>query len=198
MSPLASSLRRAGALLLEPAPVTAPARAAPLEVVVTALAAGAGATTVARGVAQALGRTRPVELTGIDPVGAVSPGPGTTVVRDAAPGDVGHLGPRGRGRVLVAVADGRREPALAVLVRGVLARRHEAVLLVANRVRDPEAWHGAGAFCIPESRVGAWLVQRRRRPAGAMREGFDALAAALDLAPPGCAFSGLSHDVHIP
>ena len=180
MNPLATSLRRAGALLLEPAPAGAPARTAPLEVVVTGLAAGAGATTVAQGVALALARTRPVELTGVDPAGAVAPGPGTTVIRDAGPGSVARLGPRGRGRILVAVADGRREPALPVLVQGVLARRHECVLLVANRVRESQAWREAGAVCIPESRVGAWLIQRRRRPPGPVGGAFDALAGALD------------------
>ena len=179
MSVLATSIRRAGELLLEPVPTPAPAQPEPLEIVITGLAAGAGATTIARGTAHALGRTRPVEMSGTDAAGAVSPGPGTAVIRDAAPGAVGRLSPRGPGRVLVTVADGRREPALALLVHGVLAARHPHVVLVANRVRDAEAWREAGAFCVVESRLGAWLLQRGRRPVGAMGEGFDALAAAL-------------------
>ena len=183
MNVLATSMRRAAGLLLEPAPAPAPVQPEPLEVVVTGLAAGAGATTIARGIAHALGRTRPVEVSGQDAAGAVSPGPGTAVICDAAPGAVGRLSAHGRGRVLVAVADGRREPALALLVHGVLAARHPRVLLVANRVRDSEVWREAGALRVVESRLGAWLLERGRRPLGAMGEGFDSLAAAVSPSP---------------
>ncbi|MGH2979415.1 MAG: hypothetical protein ACRDLQ_07235 [Solirubrobacterales bacterium] len=176
MSGVVSVLRRAGELLVEPAPMTRLPSAAPLEVVVTALAAGAGATAVSRGLAIALRRLRPVELTGIGTSGAVAAGPGTAVVRDTAPADASLLCHRGPGRVLVAVADARREPALAALVLEVLAKRNERVVLVGNRVRDVDAWRRHGAICVPESRLGAWLVDRGRRPPGAMGAAFDALA----------------------
>lgn len=172
-------LRRAGELLLEPAPPAVPAPAAPLEVVVTGLAAGAGATTVACGLTDALRRTRPAELSDMEPTGAVAAGPGTAVVRDATPADVGRLCHRGRGGVLVAVADGRREPALAVLVCGVLAERLDHVVLVANRVREPDSWHDSGALCVPESRFGAWLVGRGRGAPGGMGTAFHRLAETV-------------------
>jgi hypothetical protein len=176
---IAWALRRAGALLLEPAPPAARGRAVPLEVVVTGLVAGAGATTVARGLTDALRRTRPAELGDMEPTGAVAAGPGTAVIRDAAPAEAGRMRHRGRGRVVVAVADGRREPALAVLVCGVLAERHDRVVLVANRVHEPDAWHDSGALCVPDSRFGAWLLGRGRYAPGAMGVAFERLAETV-------------------
>ena len=179
MSAIAAALRRAGALLVEPVPSPPPGRATPLEVVVTALAAGAGATTVSRGLAQALARLRRVELAAAPGSGAVAAGPGTAVVRDTAPAAVARLRPSGPGRVLVAVADARREPPLAALVCGVLAERHERVVLIANRARDVEGWAGQGALCVPESRLGAWLLGRGRQAPGAMGGAFTEIAAAV-------------------
>ena len=176
MSALAGALRRAGELLVEPAPSFRPGRMESLEVVITALAAGAGATTVSRGLACALRRSRPVEMIEAGQVGFVAAGPGVAVVRDLVPSETGHLHHRGPGRVLVAVADGRREPALAALVRDALAARHERVVLVANRARDVTAWSECGALCVPDSRLGAWLVHRGRWPLGAVGAAFDALA----------------------
>ena len=177
MSGVASVLRRAGELLVEPAPAVRPPDAMPLDVVVTCLSAGAGATTVSRGLAIALRRFRSVELVEPWESGAVAAGPGTAVVRDIVPPDVGALRHRGLGRVLVAVGDARREPALAALVLELLAKRHERVMLIGNRARDPDGWRRHGALCVPESRVGAWLLGRGRRPLGAMGAGFDAIAA---------------------
>ena len=151
----------------------------PLEVVVTALSAGAGATTVCRGLALALRRLRPVEVTGMESSGAVAAGPGIAVLRDTAPADAGPLRHRGAGRVLVAVADARREPPLAALVRDVLAGRHERVVLVGNRVRDVGAWQEQRALCVPESWLGAWMLARGHRPPGAMGTAFEALAALV-------------------
>jgi hypothetical protein len=182
MSGVGAVLRRAGELLLEPAPLPRPGGAVPLEVVVTALAAGAGATTVSRGLALALGRLRPVELADGPRSGAVAAGPGTALVRDTAPADASLVCHRGPGRVLVAVADARREPALAALVLEVLAERNGRVVLVGNRAHDADAWRRDGALCVPESRLGAWLVHRGRRPPGAMGAAFDALAADLQQA----------------
>jgi len=184
MSGLAAVLRRAGELLVEPAPPPPrPAAPAPLEVVVTGLGARAGATTVARGVALALRRLGPVELAGPGRPGAVAAGPGTAVVRDTAPADTHLACHHGTGRMLVAVADGRREAALAALVLEVLTKRHERVVLVANRVRDVSAWQAAGALCVPESRLGAWLLGRGRRPPGAMGAALVAIAVHVRQAP---------------
>jgi hypothetical protein len=179
VSGVASVLRRAGELLVEPAPAVRPPDAMPLDVIVTSVAAGAGATTVSHGLAIALRRLRPVELAGPGRSGAVAAGPGTAVVRDTEPAVVGALRHRGAGRVLVVVGDARREPAVAALVLEVLAGRHERVVLVGNRIRDSDAWRAHGALCVPESRLGAWLVGRARRPPGAMGAAFDALAYAL-------------------
>ena len=185
MNTIAAAARRAGALFVEPPP----ARAAPagsVDVVVTSLGAGAGASTVARGLAIALRRLRPVELSGAGGSAAVAAGPGTAVVRDTKPAAAASMSHRGSGRVLVAVGDGRRPPAIAALVRDVLARRHDRVILVGNRVRDAGAWSGAGALSVPDSRLGALLVERGRRPPGAMGAAFAELAARV-LPPPGSA-----------
>jgi hypothetical protein len=175
-------LRRAGELLVEPVRAVQPVRPVPLEVVVTALSAGAGATTVCRGLALALRGLQPVELSGIESSGAVAAGPGIAVLRDTAPADAGLLRHRGAGRVLVAVADARREPPLAALVRDVLAARHERVLLVGNRVRDVGAWQDQRALCVPESWLGASILVRGHRPPGAMGLAFEALAALVQQA----------------
>jgi hypothetical protein len=178
MSAVAAAARRAGALFVDPAPRPAtPAK--PLDVVVAALAAEAGAATVARGLAVALERARPVALSlpGGDEVAA---GPGIAVVRTAAVGDVAGRSHRGPGRVFVAVADARREPAIAALVGDVLRRRHDQVVLVANRVRDERAWREHGAACVPDSRLGALLLARGRRPPGPMGAAFDQLAARIE------------------
>jgi hypothetical protein len=172
-------LRRAGELLVEPVRVVEPVRPVPLEVVVTTLSAGAGATTVCRGLALALRRLRPVEVIGIESTGAVAAGPGIAVLRDTAPEDARPLRHRGIGRVLVAVADARREPPLPALVRDVLADRHARVVLVGNRARDGSAWQHQRALCVPESWLGARLLEHGRRPPGAMRVAFDALAALV-------------------
>ena len=74
----------------------------------------------------------------------------------------------------------------AACVRDVLARRHDRVILVGNRVRDAGAWSGVGALSVPDSRLGALLVERGRRPPGAMGAAFAELAARV-LPPPGSA-----------
>jgi hypothetical protein len=179
----ATVLRRAAELLVEPAPVAHPVGSTPLEVIVTAMSAGAGATTVSRGLAIALRRQRPVELTRAEMSGAVAAGPGTAVVRDVDPGEIGSLRQHGPGRVLVAVADARHEPQLAALVMEALAKRNERVVLIANRVRDLGAWQKQTALCVPESRLGALLVGRGRRAPGRIGASFDAIAAHVQEAP---------------
>ena len=164
---MGSALRRAGGLLVEPAPAAPPTRPLPLDVVVTSLGTGAGATAAARGLAIALRRLRPVELTGMDSCAPVAAGPGTVVVRDTVPADAGPLCHRGAGRVLVAVADARREPPLAALVRAVLADRHERVVLVGSWSRT-HALAGAGGGV--RTRVAARCLAARARPAPAGRD----------------------------
>jgi hypothetical protein len=176
-------LRRAAALLVEPVPAIGAPATMPVEVVVTGLSAGAGATTVCRGLAIAL-RRHGADVTEVGASGAVAAGPGTTVVRDVPPSEAARPRCGRAGCVLVTVADGRREPELATLVAAVLARRHEHVVLVANWVADASAWAGHGAVCIPESRLAALLVGRGRRPPGAMGAGFDALALQLQAGSP--------------
>src|SRR5919204_251569 len=65
------------------------------------------------------------------------------------------------------VADGSREPALAELVTDMLTERFGRVLLVANRVGNPERWERRAVTCLPGSRIGAALVARGRRSPGA-------------------------------
>jgi hypothetical protein len=179
VSAVGAALRRASELLVDPAPPPPTPSAMPLDVVVTALVAGAGATTIARGLADALGRRQPVEVRGPGSSGSVAAGPGTAVIRDTPSAEASSLCHRGNGRVLIAVADARREPALPALVSALLAQRHERVVLVGNRVRDADEWRAAGALCVPESRLGAWLLGRGRRPGGAMIAAFEAIAVAL-------------------
>jgi hypothetical protein len=177
---LTAAMRRAAELLVEPLPAAAPA-AQSLDVVVTALTDGAGASTVARGLAIALRRRRPVELTvAQDGSAAVAPGPGTAVIRDASAAAMRTTHHQETGRVLVAVADARREPAVALLVRDVLAQRHERVVVVGNRARDAAAWGACGAVVVPDARLGAVLVARGRRPPGSMGAAFEALALRVD------------------
>jgi hypothetical protein len=173
-------LRRAVGLLVEPGPVGGRAAAAPLEIVVTGLSPGAGATTMCRGLAIVLRRRHCLEVTEVGASGAVAAGPGTVVLRDVGPADLGPLRRPRPGRVLVAAADGRRAPAVAVLVADVLTGRDGHVVLVANRVSDTAAWLRHGAVCVPASRLGALLVRRGRLPPGAMGTGLEALAMRLD------------------
>ena len=44
-------------------------------------------------------------------------------------------------------------------------------------MRTPGGEHGA--LCVPESRLGVWLLDRGRRPPGAMGVAFEALAATV-------------------
>jgi hypothetical protein len=79
---------------------------------------------------------------------------------------------------LVCVADGNAEPTLSGLVRDMLAERYGRVLLIANRVRDHEAWAEHCSVCVPDSRLAALLIARGRAPGGAVGEAL-ARAAAL-------------------
>jgi hypothetical protein len=78
--------------------------------------------------------------------------------------------------VVVAVAAGDAEPALAGLVCQVLAERNERVMLVANRVRDPERWSRWANVCLPEARLGSLLLARGRRPGGPLWTALERLS----------------------
>jgi len=84
---------------------------------------------------------------------------------------------------VVAVAAGSGEPVLASLVSGMLAERYGPVLLVANRVRDRDAWNGRCTTALPESRLGALLALRGRLPGGALGQSLARLAEAVLDAP---------------
>jgi hypothetical protein len=110
---------------------------------------------------------------------------GAAVVWDVQAGDV----PRAAGAVeagdaVVCVADGTAEPALCALVGDMLAERHATrVLLVANRVRDEQAWGARCAVCVPEARLSAILIARGRAPGGAVGTAVAHLAALVEEAP---------------
>jgi hypothetical protein len=139
--------RRAVALFVEPQPREPPARAAELDVGVTGLSRGCGASTVARGLAVVLP---------------------TAQVADAQwPG---------RSGVLVVVAGPDGVPVLAGMVTDRLRERLPHVVLVANRPPDPDEWLGAGAVCVPHSRLGVYLLSRGRRPWGRFHTALRELA----------------------
>jgi hypothetical protein len=141
--------RRALELLVEPAreqpdPVLA------LHVGVVGLSVGAGASTVALGLA--------LEL------------PGDRVDDGRAPGP---------GGVLVAVAGRSGLPVLAHLVSERLAQRHGRVVLVANRPEDPGEWSRAGVICVPHSRLAVALLSRGRRTRGVFGASLRDVARAV-------------------
>lgn len=81
---------------------------------------------------------------------------------------------------VVGVAAGSAEPVLASLVCGMLGERYGAVLLVANRVRDRDAWAGRCAAALPESRLGALLAARGRMPGGELGVTLRRLAETVE------------------
>jgi hypothetical protein len=89
---------------------------------------------------------------------------------------------RSSDRVIGLAAPGA-EPALSHLVCTMLAERYGEVLLVANRVRDPERWAGRCVAALPESRLGALLAARGRMPGGALGVSLRELAAHLEEQP---------------
>lgn len=82
--------------------------------------------------------------------------------------------------VVLAVAAGDGEPALAELVAGMLAERFGRVPVVANRVGDAARWSGRAAACIPSSRIGAMLASRGRRAGGAFETALADLAGLVE------------------
>jgi hypothetical protein len=222
---LAAALARAQGFLLEPPKEAAPAPAVPLglvgaepvQVAVTGLSRGSGASTVAAGLALALFApgARPAHLVSLAPAGDGPRGNLGPVVRWELPpalenaeelADYGATlarlaGARGIAAVvwdipsdelgraagvveacgsLVCVAEASAEPVLCALVRDMLAERHGRVELIANRVREPEAWMGHCAVTVPESRLAAALIARGRAPGGAVGEALGRLAALVE------------------
>jgi hypothetical protein len=154
-----------------------------IEVAVLGLSAGCGVTTVARGLALALRAPggppslllSPEDGTGSEP--EVAPG---TLVWDAGASDAPLV--RGVARcsdALVLVAGKRTEPALAEIAADILREDAARVVLVANRVTDPSRWSGRCDVSVPESRLGAALLRRGRRPPGAFGAALIRLAATV-------------------
>jgi hypothetical protein len=168
-SPVRSALARAQEFLLEPPAhggldAVFPDRPAPrvdgAEVAVVGLSAGCGVTTLAGGLAL----SRP-----------------SAVVRDVDSTDVTATGLAAkRADAIVLIAHAGSEPALAELVVSMLGERLDSVLLVANRVTDPPRWRGRAGVCVPESRLGAALLRRGRRPPGAFGAALAQLAELVD------------------
>jgi hypothetical protein len=232
---IGAALARAQGFLLEPPVEAEPPPAAPLlavvedfaavqvaavQVVVTGLSRGSGATTIAAGLAHALAvpGARSAHLLTLRPEARAArrapPGVvawelppamrlpreiadyGATLARLAEGGQKAAVvwdvradevacaaGVMEACDAIVCVATGSAEPALCSLVCDMLAERHGRVLLVANRVRDDEAWSGRCSVAVPEARFAALLLGLGRAPRGAVGEAL-ARVAALTLALP--------------
>jgi hypothetical protein len=84
--------------------------------------------------------------------------------------------------LVLAVADGDSDVALADLACELLARRHRRVLLAACRCVDPTPWTRCAHACLPDSRVAARLMQRGRMPPGSLSAQLERLAVELEAA----------------
>jgi hypothetical protein len=200
---LTSARERVQGFFLEPAEPTlapgarggAPAgprgeqpRPGPVEAIVLGLCAGCGASTVARGLVLMLAsrQLRPGHLLVVERGGAqpAPPGPGSgpaAVVWDVAPSEVERVTAAAlTADAVLLVAPGSGEPALAELVARALRERFGSVSLVANRVGDRARWSGRAAACVPQSRLGAALAARGRRPPGAFGAALAELAALVE------------------
>jgi hypothetical protein len=108
-------------------------------------------------------------------------GGATTLVWDVSAREAERAGEAIRSSdCVIGLAAACAEPALSGLVCTMLAERYGEVLLVANRVRDPERWSGRCAAAIPESRLGALLAARGRMPGGALGVSLRRLAALVE------------------
>jgi hypothetical protein len=104
------------------------------------------------------------------------------LVWDVPPRELGRAATAAsRADAVIAVAPGSGEPALAEVVRGMLAERFERVVLVANNVGDSVRWSGRADVCVPASRWGALLAVRGRRPAGAFGAALEEVATLVAL-----------------
>ncbi len=83
---------------------------------------------------------------------------------------------------VIAVARGDSDPVLSELAVGMLADRHERVLLVGNRVASPDDWAERASVCLPESRLAARLIGRGRFPGSALADPLHRLAVLLEAA----------------
>ena len=229
---VAAALARAQAFLLEPAPASplpsppsafgAPVRATvrDLKVAVVGLTPGCGSSTIARGLAIALGGqgARSAQLIsvaadgdgnsggwladktfaggsrwevpgGLDgdaivehasTIARVAGGP-VAIVWDLASSEIGRARQAAlEADAVVLVAGDRSKPALAQLVSCMLSERFGRVLLVATRVADPSRWRGRAIASVPESRLGAALLARGRRPAGGLGAALVQIASAVE------------------
>jgi hypothetical protein len=97
----------------------------------------------------------------------------------ATAGERAVVAARAVGSVVV-VAAGEGEPALAELAADMLRERWGPLMLVANRVREPNPWADRAAVALPQSRLGALLAVRGRRPPGPLGAGLAELAALVE------------------
>jgi hypothetical protein len=167
---LATALTRAHDFLLEPVdsaerrPNLVDGRPrVPIAVSVLGTCAGCGVTTVASGLALVMAPDRPQAVV------KELPWP----IADATE----------TGRTVVLVTPGGGHPPIAALVASLLRDRVAGLLLVANRVTAEEPWLGRADLCIPESRFGAALVARGRRPPGAFGAALERLAELVVAGP---------------
>jgi len=205
VSLVAAALARAQAFLLEPAPASARTRRSPpeaaegafadLQVAVIGLTPECGSSTVARGLAVALGvpGCRSAQLISVTADGtrdengrlagkvfAGGSGPVATVW-DIAASEVERASQVAvESDAVFLVAGDHSAPALAQLVSGMLSERFGRVLLVATRVADRARWSGRAIACVPDSRLGAALLARGRRPVGELAGVLTELAAIAD------------------
>jgi hypothetical protein len=108
-------------------------------------------------------------------------GPPAALVWDVAVGESERgVAAIGACDCVVAVAAASAEPALAGLVCTLLGERYGRVVLIANRVRYPEAWSGRCAVALPESRIGALLAVRGRMPGGGFGAALRQVAGAVE------------------
>lgn len=108
-------------------------------------------------------------------------GPPAALVWDVAVGESERgVAAIGACDCVVAVAQGSAEPALAGLVCTLLGERYGRVVLIANRVRDPDAWSGRCAVALPDSRLGALLAARGRMPGGGLGAALRQVALSVE------------------
>lgn len=106
---------------------------------------------------------------------------GAALVWDVPPREIERAGAAAaRADVVIAVAHGSGEPALAEVVSGMLAERFAPVVLVANNVSDRTRWAGRAEVCVPGSRWGALVAGHGRRPGGAFGAALAQLAALAE------------------
>jgi hypothetical protein len=171
---LAAALTRAHDFLLEPAVEAQPrvggegaGSGHTVQAWVVGTCAGCGVSTVAAGLR--------LMLSSLDRPAAQ--------VTDVAWSAAGHEALTACAGTVVLVTPGDGLPPVASLVASLLKERVHHLVLVANRVGDENAWTGHAEVCVPDSRFGAALVARGRRPPGALGLALAKLASLVERGP---------------